>query len=171
MYCFAWGGIVYSFMPFSFESMYRLVWGGIGISTFLPEPPPYLGQGYTIWYKYRTIPQLNKIRILFNSQSLYTSIYTYTTAYHCILCLYITVYHLHLPLQPDYHTMHKRIQARTSAYTIHCICRAHSQAPERGRRYARQSPKKCGYRAILYALYMVYIPLPTTKKHRKKSLS
>ena len=34
-----------------------------------------------------------------------------------------------------------------------------------------KAQKKCGYRAILYALYMVYIPLPTTKKHRKKSLS
>ena len=32
--CLVWceDRIVYSFMPFSFESMYRLVWGGIGIS-------------------------------------------------------------------------------------------------------------------------------------------
>ena len=166
MYCFAWGGIVYPFMPFSFESMYRLVWGGIGISTFLPEPTPYLGQGYTIWYQYHTIPQLNKIRILFNSPSLYTHIYPYTTVYHCIPCIHITVYPRHLPLKPDYHTIHKRVQARIhrTAYTS-----THSQAPERGRTMQGKAQKKCGYREILYALYMVYIPLPTTKKHRKKS--
>ena len=178
--CLVWceDRIVYSFMPFSFESMYRLVWGcigismfffslllfsiwlslfryednqniysfiyptylldsvsllvwgGIGISTFLPEPPPYLGQGYTIWYKYRTIPQLNKIRILFNSLPFHTHIYTYTTVYHCIPCIHRTAYPLHLPLKPDYHTMHKRIQARIcpTAYTS-----THSQAPEHGR--------------------------------------
>ena len=92
--------------------MYCFAWGGIGISTYLPEPTPYLGQGYTIWYKYRTIPRLNKIRILFNSTSLYTNIYTYTTVYHCIPCIHSTAYPIHLPLKPDYHTMHKRIQAR-----------------------------------------------------------
>ena len=32
--CLMWGCIAYSFMPFSFESMYRLVWGDIGISMF-----------------------------------------------------------------------------------------------------------------------------------------
>ena len=73
--------------------------------------------------------QLNKIRILFNSSSLYTSIYTYTTAYHCIPCIHSTVYHLHLPLKPDYHTMHKRIQARICS-TVYAA--PHSQAPERG---------------------------------------
>ena len=112
MYCFAWGGIVYSFISFSFESIYRSVWGDIGISTYLPEPTPYLGQGYTIWYKYHTVPQLNKIRILFNSPSFYTNIYTYTTVYHCIPCIHSAAYQLHLLLRPDYHTMHKRTQAR-----------------------------------------------------------
>ena len=128
-----------SIPPILFDSASLLVWGGIGISTFLPEPPPYLGQGYTIWYKYHTVPQLNKIRILFNSQSLYTHIYTYTTAYHCILCIHSTAYPLHLPLKPDYHTMHKRIQARIhrTAYT-----RTHSQAPENGRTMPGKARKK-----------------------------
>ena len=56
--------------------------------------------------------QLNKIRILFNSPSLYTNLYTYTTVYYCILCIYRAAAYLHLPLKPDYYTMHKRIQAR-----------------------------------------------------------
>lgn len=56
--------------------------------------------------------QLNKIRILFNSLPFYMHIYPYTYAYHCIPCIHSTAYHLHLPLKPDYHTMHKRIQAR-----------------------------------------------------------
>ena len=126
-----WGGIVYLFMPFSFESMYRLVWGGIGISTYLPEPTPYLGQGYTIWYKYHTVSQLNKIRILFNSPSLYTHIYPYTSVYHCIPCIHSTVYPLHLPLRPDHHTMHKRIQARirTSVYAAPTHKRRSADAP------------------------------------------
>ena len=153
--------------------MYRLVWGGIGIFIHV----------FSLWFyvlfcvrRYRYIylstwtyplfgarvyhmvqiphdSQLNKIRILFNSQSLYTSIYTYTTAYHCILCIHSTVYHLHLPLKPDYHTIYKRAYAplyMPAAYTS-----THSQAQDHGRRYARQCQKKCGYRAILYAHYMV----------------
>lgn len=165
-------------MPFSFESMYRLVWGGIGISMFFfslllfsiwlslfryednqniysfiyptylvwfcfvvgmrryryiylpPWTTPLFGARVAIWYKYHTVPQLNKIRILFNSPSLYTNTYTYTTVYHCIPCIHNTAYPIHLPLRPDYHTMHKRIQARIhrTAYT-----RTHSQAPENGR--------------------------------------
>ena len=125
------------------------------------------------------VPQLNKIRILFNSPSLYTHIYPYTTVYHCIPCIHSTAYPLHLPLKPDYHTMHKRIQAHTSAHTLHRIRPLYTPAPTHKRRSADvlcqimhgKAQKKCGYRAILYALYMVYIPLPTTKKHRKKSLS
>ena len=76
-----------------------------------PWTYPLFGARVDIWYKYHTVPQLNKIRILFNSPSLYTSIYTYTTAYHCIPCIHITVYPLHLLLKPDYHTMHKRAYA------------------------------------------------------------
>ena len=74
--------------------------------------------------------QLNKIRILFNSLPLHTHIYPYTSVYRCIPCIHSTVYHLHLPLKLDYHTMHKRIQAciRTTAYAS-----THSQAPDHGR--------------------------------------
>ena len=110
--------------------MYCFAWGYIGISTFLPEPTPYLGQGYTIWYKYHTVPQLNKIRILFNSPSLYTHIYPYTTAYHCISCIHSAAYPIHLPLKSDYHTIYKRVQARTCS-TVYVV--PHSQAQERGR--------------------------------------
>ena len=107
------------------------MWGGIGISTFHPEPTPYLGQGYTIWYKYHTVPQLNKIRILFNSPSLYTHIYPYTSVYHCIPCIHSTVYHLHLPLKPDYHTIYKRVQARirTTVYAAPTHKRRITDAP------------------------------------------
>lgn len=153
MYCFAWGGIVYPFISlpfllplfsvlfdvridkyihsplFPFDSNYCFMWGGIGISTFLPEPPPYLGQGYTIWYKYHTTPQLNKIRILFNSLHLYTHIYTYTTVYHCIPCIYITVYPIHLLLKPDYHTIYKSIQARICTFVY---ASTNSQDPDHG---------------------------------------
>ena len=73
--------------------------------------------------------QLNKIRILFNSPSLYTNIYTYTTVYQCILCIYRAVAYLHLPLKPGCHTIYKRIQARTCS-TVYAV--PHSQAPERG---------------------------------------
>ena len=192
--CLVWceDRIVYSFMPFSFESMYRLVWGGIGISIplfslwfyvlfcvrrdrYIYLPPwtsPLFGARVHYMIQIPHDSQLNKIRILFNSLSLYTHIYTYTTVYHCISCIYSTAYPLHLPLRPDYHTMRKRIQARicstvyTSCIHQHTLTSAGAQT-----HYARKSPKKCGYRAILYALYMVYIPLPTTKKHRKKSLT
>ena len=144
-----------SIPPILFDSVLLLMWGGIGISTYLPEPTPYLGQGYTIWYKYHTVSQLNKIRILFNSPSLYTHIYPYTSVYHCIPCIHRTAYPIHLPLRPDHHTMHKRVQAHTSAHTHHCIHRAYSQAPERGRAMPGKARKKCGYGAILYAPYMV----------------
>ena len=59
-----------------------------------------------------------------------------------------------------YHT-----QAHTSAYTLYCIRRVHSQAPERGctmhgkRRYARQSPEKVRIQGDpLRALYGIYPP-------------
>ena len=123
--------------------MYRLVWGGIGISTYLPEPPPYLGQGYTIWYKYHTVHQLNKIRILFNSPSLYTHIYPYTTVYQCISCIYKAAYPLHLPLRPDYHTIYKRIQARIRS-TVYARCIHQHPLTSAGARthYARSCPAK-----------------------------
>ena len=96
-----------------------------------PQKPPYLGQGYTIWYKYHTVPQLNKIRILFNSPSFYTHIYPYTTAYHCISCIYKAVYPIHLPLRPDYHAMHKRIQARirSTVYAVYTHKRRSTDEP------------------------------------------
>ena len=137
-------------MPFSFESMYRLVWGGIGISIhvfslwfyvlfcvriyrYIYLPPwtyPLFGARVDHMVQIPHDSQLNKIRILFNSPSLYTHIYPYTTAHHCIPCIHRTAYPLHLPLKPGYHTMHKRIQARirTTAYTV-----PHSQAPDHGR--------------------------------------
>ena len=95
-----------------------------------PWTTPLFGARVAIWYKYHTVHQLNKIRILFNSQSLYTHIYPYTTVYHCISCIYKAAYPLHLPLRPDYHTVHKRIQARIrpTVYTS-----THSQVPEHGR--------------------------------------
>ena len=76
--------------------------------------------------------QLNKIRILFNSLSLYTHIYPYTTAYHCISCIHSTAYHIHLPLKPDYHTMHKRVQAHTSAHMLLCIHQYHLTSGDHG---------------------------------------
>ena len=134
---------IYSFIypTYLLDSVSLLVWGGIGISIhvfslwfyvlfcvrryryiYLP-PWTYPLFGARVYHMVQ-IPhhsQLNKIRILFNSPSLYTHIYPYTTVYHCISCIYITVYHLHLPLRQDYHAMHKRIQARicTTVYTVY----------------------------------------------------
>ena len=145
--------------------MYCFAWGGIGISTYPPEPPPYLGQGYTIWYKYRTVHQLNKIRILFNSLSFYTIIYTYTTAYHCILCIHSTVYPLHLPLKPDYHTRYKRIQARicTTVYTS-----TNSQAQEH-RRTMQGKARKSVDIGLSYTRYIWYISPSLLPKNIEKN--
>ena len=134
--------------------MYCFAWGGIGISTFHPEPTPYSGQGYTIWYKYHTVSQLNKIRILFNSLPLHTHIYPYTTVYHCIPCIHRTAYPIHLPLKQDYYTIYKRVQARirTTVYIgVSCYC---TIMPEKNADIGRSSTRLIWYKPqFFYPLY------------------
>ena len=120
---------------------------------YLPPPkPPLFGSRIDHMVQIPHDFQLNKIRILFNSLLLYMHIYTYTYAYQCISCIHGTESHLHLSLKPDCYTIYKRIQARIRS-TVYAA--PHSQAPERELDMPGKAPKKCGYRAHLYALYMV----------------
>ena len=89
--------------------------------------------------------------------------------------MHITVYHAYIALYTAriYHSGRTTIPC-TSAYkrayaplympTVYAV---HTHKRRRTDDYARQSPKKCGYRAILYAPYMVHIPHSTTQKHKK----
>ena len=70
--------------------------------------------------------------------------------------MHITVYHAYAALHTTASTTQARllyhIQARIRS-TVYAA--PHTQAPEHGRAMPDKASKKCGYRAHLYALYMV----------------
>ena len=179
MFCLMWGGIGISMFFFSlllfsiWLSLFRyednqniysfiypsyLLWFcfvvGMGRYRYIYLPPPKrppFGARVDHMVQIPHDSQLNKIRILFNSPSLYTNTYTYISVYHCIPCIHSSAYQLHLSLKPDCYTIYKRAYA-----PLYTPC--HSQAPEHGRDMPGKTRKSAdtGRHSTRYIWYKIH---------------